>query len=410
MKFFEVFKIFENINEFDNLNLKELFENDNQMDQNNQTAGDRKISDDQAAQIAQGLQSGEIKEEEIKQAYDQGQLTDADIQAIQSMLQNQNIDELPPEEQEKIFEKEIEGMTDNFIRLNLFDKINELSKKIENFIDNSNDEKLIEKFKLIKNYLDILEALIFNLDVNLIYQLYVTLELKTIEFMKERLGLNTDYEKEYLKEFEDRIIVEDLKEKYYPVEKLIEKIKNGEATEEILKKLIKYNIYSEEEIDEILNQIQQDQNQDEANSEQDQNENQMDPQQEKIEAAAQAIASGQSSFEELLQMLKDREIDKYMYDEIRKRAEELMLNSDQAQQSDQAQLEQSQVQQNTQDTQEDQNQPKIDESQAQQIALGILNGEIKEEEIKQALDNGELTPADIELIQQFLQQSNNPVS
>jgi len=406
MKFFEVFKIFENINEFDNFNLKELLENDNQTNQNNQASGNRKISDDQAAQIAQGLRSGEIKEEEIKQAYDQGQLTDADIQAIQSMLQNQNIDELPPEEQEKIFEKEIEGMTDNFIRLNLFDKINELSKKIENFIDNSNDEKLIEKFKLIKNYLDILEALIFNLDVNLIYQLYVTLELKTIEFMKERLGLNTDYEKEYLKEFEDRIIAENLKEKYYPVEKLIEKIKNDEVTEEILKKLIKYNIYTEEEINEIMNHLQQEQNQDEANPEQEQNENQIDPQQEKIEAAAQAIASGQSSFEELLQMLKDREIDKYMYDEIRKRAEELMLNSDQDQQ-----VEQAQVQQNTQENQENQeNQPKIDESQAQQIALGILNGEIKEEEIKQALDNGELTLADIELIQQFLQQSNNPAN
>jgi len=402
MKFFEVFKIFENINEFNDINLKELFENDNRDNQDNQAAGNRKISDDQAAQIAQGLQSGEIKEEEIKQAYDQGQLTDADIQAIQSMLQNQNVDELPPEEQEKIFEKEIEGMTDNFIRLNLFDKINELSKKIENFIDNSNDEKLIEKFKLIKNYLDILEALIFNLDVNLIYQLYVTLELKTIEFMKERLGLNTDYEKEYLKEFEDRIIAENLKEKYYPVEKLIEKIKNGEATEEILKKLIKYNIYSEEEINEVINQLRQEQDQDEANSEQEQNENQIDPQQEKIEAAAQAIASGQSSFEELLQMLKDREIDKHMYDEIRKRAEELMLNSNQDQQ-----VEQAQVQQNTQ---ENQNQPKIDESQAQQIALGILNGEIKEEEIKQALNNGELTPPDIELIQQFLQQSNNPVN
>ena len=50
---------------------------------------------------------------------------------------------------------------------------------------------------------------------------------------------------------------------------------------------------------------------------------------------------------------------------------------------------------------------KLSDEQIQQIAQGLQSGEIKEEEIQQALENGQMTQADVEAIQQAMQSEGD---
>jgi len=284
----------------------------------NQNQGQRKISDEQAQQIAQGLQSGEIKEEEIKQAYNNGQLTDADIQAIQNYL-NQNQDNTS----ESQFEQEISKITDSIIRLNFYDRINKLKQKIENIMD-LNTKINTEKFEHIYNYLDILLALVYSLDINILYQLYIALEIKTIEYIKQELGLNTDEEKRLQIALEIEGEKQDLKNKYTP-DYLVQQLTllylnqlsedDKKQLEKDIEKLIALQIYSPEQIEDFKQQAQQqaqsansatpdqsqmqNQGQPESNTQQNQGQQNQTPDQSQIEQAAQAIASGQATKEEL---------------------------------------------------------------------------------------------------------------
>lgn len=269
------------------------------------------ITPEQAQQIAAGLKSGEIKEEEIKQAYDSGQMNDADIQLIQQAAENGgDVDELDPEEKEKYFNREIDQMTDNFVRLGLFDKINDLREKVELFSStytDSNDD-LINKLNLIKNYLDILSSLVYNLDINIVYQMLITLEIKAIDILREKLGYGPDKElQKFFDDLEKEIQQKEIQLKYSP-ENIVNGLASGEITEEDLKQIIELGLYSEEEIQEMIeqaNELKEQQAQEEQQSE----EGQVDEETAKqAEEVAKKIYNKELSADELIQQFKEGKI------------------------------------------------------------------------------------------------------
>jgi len=228
-----------------------------------QNGENRKLSDEQIQQIAQGIQDGSISEEEIQSAIQQGQIGEGDVELIQQAMGQQS--EESAQQKEEISKQQVDQITDSFIRLNLFDKINDLEEKFESFINTSNDAEMVEKIKQLKNYLDIILSLVYNMDVNLLYQLYATIELKAITLFKEKMGIKTiDDDDEYLINLQRQAYAQELKSKF-PKEILMEKLASGELEgTTILEDLVKYQIYSEEEIQQMMQEAQQQQEQQQA--------------------------------------------------------------------------------------------------------------------------------------------------
>jgi len=286
------------------------------------------ITPEQAQQIAQGLNDGSVKEEELKQAYDKGELDDNDIQMIQQAMEGGgDVDEMSPEEKEKYFEKEIDQLTDNFVKLGLFDKINDLRDKINIFIESYNNakSKLIDQFKLIRNYLDILNSLVYNLDVNLVYQLLITLEIKAIDLLREEMGYGPDKTvQEFFEKLEEDIQRKEIELKYSP-ENIVEGLASGEITEEDLKQVIELGLYSEEEIQEMVEQakelMQQQSEQEqretpEEGSLETEGEQSEDDPDKQAQEAAQAVINGELDANELIQSFTSGEITKEEFEKI----------------------------------------------------------------------------------------------
>jgi len=352
----------------------------NQQSQDQQSQQGRKLSDEQIQQIVQGLQSGQISEQDIQQAVQQGQISQEDLQIIQQMLQQGGAqDSDNPENLEQMFSQEIDQLTDNFIRLNLYDKINDLIEKLDVFMEtyNSTDDGLIDKLKQIKNYLNILGSLIFNLDVNLIYQLYITLEMKAIDILREGMGKGPDKELENIfSALEDQLKINEKRAELNPTE-IINKLQTGEIQLQDLEQLIKDKIYSQGEIEKII-QIAQNGGNETIDDDQ-------------IDQVAQGIQSGEISPDEIAQAVDQGQLS---MKDVEKIGQEVQ-NDEQLQ---------SLIQQILGQTPEN---GQLTDEQIQQIIQGLQSGEIQPEEIEQAVQQGQISQEDFQRIQQAIENAEN---
>jgi predicted RNA-binding protein associated with RNAse of E/G family len=288
----------------------------------------------------------------------------------------QEIDD--PDQLEQIFSQEIDQLTDNFIRLNLYDKINELIEKIDIFLDvyNRADDALRDRLNQVKNYLNILGSLIFNLDVNLLYQLYITLEMKAIDILRDEADIGPDPEFENIfNALEDQVKINE-KRAELPPKEIINKLQTGEMTKEDLEQFIQEKIYSPGEIKKIIQAAEI---------------NYSDLDDDKIEKIADLIKSGEISINDLEGAVDKGEMT--LGDLERIKAE---IQSDNQLSQD--------IEQEFSDVDQGR---KLSDEQIQQIAQGLQSGQIKEEEIQQALQSGQLTQADVEAIQQAMQSEEN---
>jgi len=419
MNLTEVYELFNENNNIGKINKNHIFlmedEQQNPSQVENQDGGDRKIGDEQVAQIAQGLQNNSISEDEIQQALESGQMTDADIQAIQQAMQAQNPEDVSPEEKEKMFQQEISSISENFMRINFYNRIIDLEKKIETIINNTSKTDLINKLEHVKNYLDILLSLVYNIDVNILNRLYISLELKVTEYVKESLGLDTKDEKLTQMKLKMEEIKNNLKLKYTP-ENLINYFKqylNNEMDsedksnfEEDLKKLTNFGLYKEGDLIEAQKQAQDELNQEQQEQSQDQEQGN-----DKVEQAAQAIISGQASMEELDKMKKSGDIDEDTYNQIKEKVDQ---NQGKDNDQDQSQVQPEQdddqsksVKKNKNDMIED---PRFDEDEDEdeedkdtseeidQIAQMVLEGKLSADELINKLKSGELSAETFEAI------------
>jgi len=350
----------------------------NQQTQDQQSTG-RKLTDDQIQQIVQGLQSGQISEEDIQKAVQQGQISEEDLQLIQQAMQqgDTNNDE-NPENLEQVFSQEIDQLTDNFVRLNLYDKINDLIEKLDVFMDTYNtvDDGLIDKLKQIKNYLNVLGSLIFNLDVNLIYQLYITIEMKAIDILREGMNKGPDKELENIfNALEDQLKINEKRAELNPTE-IINKLQTGELKPEDLEQLVKEKIYSPGEIQKIIKLAQVGGNET------------LDDDQ--IDQIAQQVQSGEISPEDITQAVDQGEMSVKDVEQIGQE-----IQNDQNLQS--------MIQQILGETPDN---GQLSDDQIQQIVQGLQSGQIQPEEIEQAVQDGQISEEDFQKIQQAMQEQD----
>ena len=103
--------------------------------------------------------------------------------------QDDQDDQDPPDE-EKIFTYELEGTEDKFLQFTLYDKLSNLSGKIEILLDNIKNDTNAENLDLLANlehysqYLSVLNELIFSISTSVVYKLVGQIELELIDLLE----------------------------------------------------------------------------------------------------------------------------------------------------------------------------------------------------------------------------------
>ena len=98
-----------------------------------------------------------------------------------------------PEEpsEEDVFNMELSGTQDKFLQFVLYDKLNELSNKIEiikdsiQIKDTTYDLKFTGKLDQYAQYIEVLNELIFSISVNTVYNIVGQVELELIALLED---------------------------------------------------------------------------------------------------------------------------------------------------------------------------------------------------------------------------------
>lgn len=135
------------------------------------------LSPEELQQLIQGFQSGEVTEETLKQMLDAGQINNTDIQMLQEQMPS------PEEEQAQ----QINQVQEMVIRFNIYDKIMNLDSKLELFMENFNEvgSGFFKDVQQVHEFIKVLNTLIFNLEINLVYQMYASLEMQLIQLFED---------------------------------------------------------------------------------------------------------------------------------------------------------------------------------------------------------------------------------
>ena len=113
----------------------------------------------------------------------------ADTTNTNDAAQDDQDDQDPPDE-EKIFTYELEGTEDKFLQFTLYDKLSNLSGKIEILLDNIKNDTNAENLDLLANlehysqYLSVLNELIFSISTSVVYKLVGQIELELIDLLE----------------------------------------------------------------------------------------------------------------------------------------------------------------------------------------------------------------------------------
>lgn len=141
-----------------------------------------KLADGDLQQLIQQLQQSPDAEKDIKKLLDDGSINQADVENIGQGLEN--ADQPSPEEEQQI---QINNIQEMVIRFSIYDKLNNLENKLRLFTENfpNVDEDFYKDVSQIHDYIKIVNTLIFNLEINLVYQLFANLEMKLISIFTE---------------------------------------------------------------------------------------------------------------------------------------------------------------------------------------------------------------------------------
>jgi len=139
------------------------------------------LSEEELQQLAQELQQSDNIDEEIKKLLDSGKINQQDIEILGQMLQG---DEMSPEEEQAV---QINNIQEMVIRFSIYDKLNDLETKLNVFTEHfpNIDEEFYKKVTQIHEYIKVINSLIFNLEINLVYQLFGNLEMSLIQIFKD---------------------------------------------------------------------------------------------------------------------------------------------------------------------------------------------------------------------------------
>lgn len=146
-------------------------------------------------QLTADYQQGTINQEDLVGMYKTGKLSKEDIESVvqgatQADASGQD-QELPPGEQEpteeELFSQQIDQTNDMFVKFSIYDKIGELKSKLDYFEDNFEDIQSDTYHQVIqlKEFLNILSSLVFNIETTVAYQMYGSILLQLTELFEE---------------------------------------------------------------------------------------------------------------------------------------------------------------------------------------------------------------------------------
>ncbi len=162
------------------------------------TEGQSTPKDEKLQQLAADLKQGHLDQEDLINMFKSGRLSKEEIQQIVDLASDTedgaaSTDAPTPMEgeqqpsQEELMAQQIEQTNDMFVKFAIYDKVSELTTKLNYFQDNFNDVKteFYERVLQLKEFLNILSSLIFNLETDVAYQMYGSILLQLTELFDD---------------------------------------------------------------------------------------------------------------------------------------------------------------------------------------------------------------------------------
>jgi hypothetical protein len=151
---------------------------------------------DKIQKLALDFQQGHLQQDDLINMYKAGQLSKEEIQAIVDMANSQEGQEGVPGGQEgapeqpseeELLAQQIEQTNDMFVKFAIYDKVSDLTTKLNYFHENFSDTEtpFYERVLQLREFLRILSSLIFNLDTTVTYQMYGSILLQLTELFNE---------------------------------------------------------------------------------------------------------------------------------------------------------------------------------------------------------------------------------
>ncbi len=158
-------------------------------------------------QLAADFQQGNLNQDELIKLYQTGKISKEDIQQIM----NQAEDSEEPQTEEELLSQQIDQTNDMFIKFALYDKISDLTEKLNYFKENFDDIQadIYERVLQLREFLNILSSLIFSIETPVSYQMYGSILLQLTELFDE---YNQEQEAEEEAEDKEDELVADAKE------------------------------------------------------------------------------------------------------------------------------------------------------------------------------------------------------
>jgi hypothetical protein len=148
-------------------------------------------------QLAADFQQGNLSQDDLINLYKSGQLSQEDIQQIMQAGQGEEqpqvdengnpIDPNEPQSQEELLAQQIDQTNDMFVKFALYDKINELTDKLDYFKENFEDLQsgIYDRVIQLREFLNILSSLIFSIETSISYQMYGSILLQLTELFDQ---------------------------------------------------------------------------------------------------------------------------------------------------------------------------------------------------------------------------------
>jgi len=170
-------------------------------------------------QLTEDLKQGSIQQEDLVNMYKTGKITKDDIEQIIQNVESPPEGDMPDGDgmdmanqeptEEELLSQQVDQTNDLFVKFSIYDKINELTDKLNYFKGNFEDiqSDTYHKIMQLREFLNILSSLVFNIETAVSYQMYGSILLQLTEIFEE-------YNQESAQESSKKRVTERKKEKY----------------------------------------------------------------------------------------------------------------------------------------------------------------------------------------------------
>ncbi len=133
-------------------------------------------------QLAADFKEGSLEQEDLIKLYQSGKIGKEEIQQIVASVEGEE-----PQDEEELLSQQIDQTNDMFVKFALYDKIVELTEKLDYFKENFDDTQssIYERVLQLGEFLNILSSLIFSIETPVSYNMYGSILLQLTELFTE---------------------------------------------------------------------------------------------------------------------------------------------------------------------------------------------------------------------------------